>query len=82
MQSLAVILVLIALAGGIVSVVNIVYPIKAIGFKSRKRVALILALSFILLIVAGIALNNSKEGQVTVGSSWLWIILQTAGIMI
>ena len=69
------ILVLIALAGGIVSVVNIVYPIKAIGFKSRKRAALILASSFILLIVAGIALNNSKEGQVTVGSSWLWIIL-------
>ena len=46
MPTLAVVLVLTAFVGAIISIINIIYPIKAIGFVNRKRAVLAFVHSF------------------------------------
>ena len=58
-NGIAMFLTLTGLFGGVVSTINLAYPISAIGFANRKRAVLVLALSLILLI-AGISLSTDN----------------------
>ena len=78
MQTLAVVLVLIAFVGAVISIINIIYPIKAIGFVNRKRAALAFVLSFCLfaigIITAGVSTSDNPQNE----SLWLWILFVIA----
>ena len=78
MQTLAVVLVLIAFVGAVISIINIIYPIKAIGFVNRKRAVLVFVLSFCLfaigIITAGVSTSDNPQN----GSLWLWILFAIA----
>ena len=78
MQILAVVLVLIAFVGAVISIINIIYPIKAIGFVNRKRAALAFVLSFCLfaigIITAGVSTSDNPQNE----SLWLWILFVIA----
>ena len=74
METYAISLVLLGLVGGIISIANIIFPIKAIGFANRGRAAHLFALSFLLfatgVIVAGISASDDPKG----GSLWVWVL--------
>ena len=78
MQTLAVVLVLIAFVGAIISTINIIYPIKAIGFVNRKRAVLVFVLSFCLFAIGIITAGVSTSGNPQNGSLWLWILFVIA----
>ena len=80
MQTLAVVLVLIAFVGAVISIINIIYPIKAIGFVNRKRAALAFVLSFCLfaigIITAGVSTSDNPQNE----SLWLVDPLRHCGL--
>ena len=78
MQTLAVVLVLTAFVGAVVSIINVIYPIKAIGFVSRKRAVLVLVLSFCLFAIGIITAGVSTSDNPQDGSLWLWILFVIA----
>ena len=73
METYAIVLVLISLISGLISILNIVFPIKAIGFANRGRAAHLLALSFLLFvtgaITAGISASDNPQGNL-----WVWFL--------
>ncbi|MCY4221864.1 MAG: TerB N-terminal domain-containing protein [Thiotrichales bacterium] len=82
MQTLAVVLVLIAFVGAIISIINVIYPIKAIGFVSRKRAVLAFFVSSCLfaigIITAGVSTSDNPQNE----SLWLSIpfVIATYGL--
>ena len=73
METYAVVLVLISLISGIISILIIVFPIKAMGFANRGRAAHLLALSFLLFVTGAITagISTSDEPQ---GNLWIWFL--------
>ena len=73
METYAIVLVLISLISGIISILNIIFPIKAMGFANRGRAAHLLALSFLLFvtgaITAGISTSDDPQGNL-----WVWFL--------
>ena len=74
MDTYAISLVLVSLVGGIISIVNIIFPIKAIGFANRRRATHFFALSFLLfatgVITAGISASDDPQSS----SLWVWVL--------
>ena len=66
MQTLAVVLVLIAFVGAIISII-------AIGFVSRKRAVLAFVLSFCLVAIGIITAGVSTSDNPRYGSLSLWL---------
>ncbi len=73
METYAIVLVLTSLISGLISILNIVFPFKAIGFANRGRAAHLLALSFLLFvtgaITAGISASDNPQGNL-----WVWVL--------
>lgn len=73
METYAIVLVLTSLISGLISILNIVFPIKAIGFANRGRAGHLLALSFLLFvtgaITAGISASDNPQGNL-----WVWVL--------
>ena len=78
MQTLAILLVLAALVGALISTINIIYPIKAIGFVNRKRAVLAFVLSFFLFAIGIIAAGVSTSDNPQNGPLWLSILFVIA----
>ena len=73
MEAYAIVLVLTSLISGIISIINIIFPIKAIGFANRGRAVHLLALSFLLFLTGAIAGGISAADNPQ-GNLWIWFL--------
>ena len=72
METYAIVLVLVSLLSGFISILNIIVPIKAIGFANRGRAAHLFALSFLWLAIGVIIAGISAPGNSQADSLWGW----------